>query len=53
MHGYAVLIEELVEEPEELLLVDAQDAVERYAVPSAFAAYWNAIREEVEVYKNP
>ena len=29
----------------ELLFVEASDARERYAVPSAFSAYWNAIIE--------
>ncbi len=50
MRGYAVLIEEPTQESGAYLFVEAQDAIERYAVPSAFAAYWNAIREEVQLY---
>jgi A/G-specific adenine glycosylase len=46
MRGYTVLIEE-PDVQGDLLFVEAQDAKERYAVPSAFAAYWNAIREMV------
>lgn len=56
MKGYAVLIEEPGRELEaqdesrqrenELLFVEAEDARERYAVPSAFAAYWKAITEK-------
>jgi A/G-specific adenine glycosylase len=49
MRGYAVLVEEPEDEkaPGKLLFVEAQDAKERYAVPSAFAAYWKAIVEAV------
>ena len=57
MRGYAVLIEEPGREltaenaaarshrqkANELLFVEAADAKERYAVPSAFSAYWKAI----------
>lgn len=58
MKGYAVLIEEpgreLEEQDEvrqqenELIFVEAEDAKERYAVPSAFAAYWKAITEKYD-----
>jgi A/G-specific adenine glycosylase len=47
MRGYVVLIEEPEEAAENLLFVEARDAKERYAVPSAFSAYWNAIKESV------
>lgn len=60
MKGYAVLIEEPGREIEpqnsrrqqenEFLFVEASDARERYAVPSAFAAYWNAIGQNPEEY---
>ena len=57
MRGYAVLIEEPGREltaenaaarshrqkANKLLFVEATDAKERYAVPSAFSAYWKAI----------
>lgn len=43
MNGYAILVEEAdmsdMESNEELLFVDAEDASERYAIPSAFVAY--------------
>lgn len=48
MLGYAVLIEEPEQISKELLFVDARDAVESYAVPSAFSAYWSAIKEEIK-----
>jgi A/G-specific adenine glycosylase len=47
MRAYAVLIEEPEGAEGDLLFVEAQDAKERYAVPSAFAAYWKAIVESV------
>jgi A/G-specific adenine glycosylase len=47
MRGYVVLIEEPEEAAGNLLFVEARDAKERYAVPSAFSAYWNAIKESV------
>lgn len=64
MKGYAVLIEEPGRELEahdrkrrkkmqaanELLFVEASDARERYAVPSAFSAYWKAIAQRVDEY---
>ena len=39
MQGYAVLVEEGLPQDEKLLLVDAEDAGRRYAIPAAFAAY--------------
>lgn len=44
MSGYAILVEEAVmhegaKETENLIFVDAKDAGERYAIPSAFGAY--------------
>ena len=39
MSGYAVLVEELEEQGEEMLFVEAWDSQERYAIPAAFAAY--------------
>lgn len=43
MNGYAILVEEAdmsdMKSNEELLFVDAEDASERYAIPSAFVAY--------------
>lgn len=39
MNGYAILIEEPIEETGNLLFVEASDAMARYAIPSAFAAY--------------
>jgi A/G-specific adenine glycosylase len=47
MKGYTVLVEEPEQEDGTFLFVEAQDATERYAVPSAFGAYWNAIKESV------
>lgn len=38
MKGYAILVEEK-EEPADILLVEAEDAMRRYAIPSAFVAY--------------
>ena len=38
MKGYAILVEEK-EEPTDILLVEAEDAMRRYAIPSAFVAY--------------
>lgn len=48
MKGYVILVEETKEQKEDLLFVEAQKAVETYAVPSAFSAYWNAIRMEIK-----
>lgn len=39
MQGYAVLVEEGLPQDEKMLLVDAEDAGRRYAIPAAFAAY--------------
>ena len=39
MSGYAILVEELEEEKNNLLFVEAWDSQERYAIPAAFAAY--------------
>ena len=33
---------------ENILFTEAQKAVENYAVPSAFSAYWNAIKMEIK-----
>ena len=41
MKGYTVLIEEPEEHRGDFIFVEAADARERYAVPSAFSAYWN------------
>lgn len=38
MKGYAILVEEK-EETADILLVEAEDAMRRYAIPSAFVAY--------------
>ena len=38
MKGYVILVEEK-EEPTDILLVEAEDAMRRYAIPSAFVAY--------------
>ena len=48
MKGYTILIEEPEQPIGDLVFVEAADAKERYAVPSAFSAYWNAIKESVE-----
>ena len=48
MKGYTILIEEPEQPIGDLVFVEAADAKERYAVPSAFFAYWNAIKESVE-----
>ena len=48
MKGYTILIEEPEQSIGDLVFVEAADAKERYAVPSAFSAYWNAIKESVE-----
>lgn len=45
MCGYSILIEEPEEKKEELLFVEAADAKERYAIPSAFAAYARHLRK--------
>ena len=36
------------ETKENILFTEAQKAVENYAVPSAFSAYWNAIKMEIK-----
>lgn len=43
MKGYYVLVEDPHDNPEGLLFAEISDAKERYAVPSAFSAYWNAV----------
>lgn len=48
MKGYTILVEEPEQPIGDLVFVEAADAKERYAVPSAFSAYWNAIKESVE-----
>lgn len=48
MIGYTIQIEEPKGMEGDCLFVDAQDAREHYAVPSAFSAYWDAIVEELE-----
>ena len=49
MHAYVVLVEEkLRHQKENILFTEAQKAVENYAVPSAFSAYWNAIKMEIK-----
>lgn len=64
MKGYAVLIEEPGKELESdermqreqqqknsgFVFVEASDAREHYAVPSAFSAYWNAIGQHPDEY---
>ncbi len=45
MCGYSILIEEPEEKKEELLFVEAADAKERYAIPSAFAVYARHLRK--------
>lgn len=47
MKGYTVLIEEPEEYEGDFIFAEAADARERYAVPSAFSAYWNAIKEQL------
>lgn len=39
MSGYAILVEEVEANVNELLFVEAWDSQERYAIPAAFAAY--------------
>lgn len=39
MQGYAILVEDETPEHTQVLLVDAEDANRRYAIPAAFAAY--------------
>lgn len=39
MRGYAILVEELEEDVDGMLFVEAWDSEERYAIPAAFAAY--------------
>lgn len=46
MKGYAVLIEDPHDHPTGILFAEISDARERYAVPSAFSAYWNAVIQE-------
>ena len=48
MHAYVVLVEETTAPKENILFTEAQKAVENYAVPSAFSAYWNAIKMEIK-----
>lgn len=48
MHAYVVLVEETTAPKENILFTEAQKAVENYAVPSAFCAYWNAIKMEIQ-----
>ena len=43
MKGYSVLVEDPHEKSAGLLFAEIADARERYAVPSAFSAYWNAV----------
>ena len=47
MQAYVIRVEE-TQEVDGLLVTEAQKAVETYAVPSAFSAYWNAIKMELE-----
>ena len=44
MKGYMVQVEEEKKPGQELLFVETADAAGRYAVPSAFSAYWNAVK---------
>lgn len=48
MHAYVVLVEETTAPKENILFTEAKKAVENYAVPSAFSAYWNAIKMEIK-----
>lgn len=48
MKGYSVLVEDPHENPSGLLFVEVMDARERYAVPSAFSAYWDAVIQSSE-----
>ena len=46
MKGYQVLVEDPHEDSSGILFAEVSDARERYAVPSAFSAYWNAVIQE-------
>ena len=48
MKGYGVLVEDPHDTPLEILFAEVSDARERYAVPSAFSAYWNAVIQKNE-----
>ena len=48
MHAYVVLVEEPHNLKNDLFFVEASDAAQKYAVPSAFSAYWNAIKESYQ-----
>lgn len=48
MKGYSVLVEDPHPHPAGLVFAEIEDAKERYAVPSAFSAYWNAVIQKNE-----
>lgn len=43
MKGYGVLVEDPHDNPAGLVFAEVSDARDRYALPSAFSAYWNAV----------
>ena len=43
MKGYGVLVEDPHGNPDGLVFAEVSDARDRYALPSAFSAYWNAV----------
>lgn len=48
MRGYAIRVEEASDQQPNLIFVDAKDARDRYAIPSAFEAYMKHIRMRAE-----
>ena len=51
MQAYMVLVEDAEEPVESMVFARAQHAVETYAVPSAFSAYWNAVKMQIKKEK--
>ena len=43
MKGYGVLVGDPHDNPAGLVFAEVSDARDRYALPSAFSVYWNAV----------